>query len=177
MPSFAIVVAADEAGGIGKGGGLPWHLPGDVSYFKRLTMAPPERSLRNAVVMGRKTWESIPLRFRPLVGRINVVVTRNDRFELPGEVIRAEGFDAALRKLEGVADLGRVFVIGGAEVYRQALDHRDLDAIYLTRVHATFDCDTVFGAIPPGFERVSSSSRRADGGIAYEFQVYRRREQ
>jgi len=175
MPPFAIVVAADENGGIGKGGRLPWHLPGDVTYFKRLTKAPPERSLRNAVVMGRKTWESIPPKFRPLVGRINVVITRNDRFDLPGEVIRAEGFDAALRKLDGVPDLGRVFVIGGAEVYRHALEHRGLDTIYLTRVHATFDCDAVFGAIPPGFEMVSSSSRHIDGGIAYEFQVHRRR--
>jgi dihydrofolate reductase len=175
MPSFSIVVAADEAGGIGKGGRLPWQLPGDMAYFKRLTVAPPAPSQRNAVVMGRKTWESILPQFRPLGNRTNVVITRNERFELPGEVLRAGDFDDALAKLERVADLGRVFVIGGAQVYGHALDHPDLEAIYLTRVHATFDSDARFGAIPPGFALVSSSPPHVDGGLAYEFQVYRRR--
>jgi dihydrofolate reductase len=174
MPPFSIVVAADEAGGIGKEGRLPWHLSGDMAFFKRLTMEPPAPSLRNAVVMGRKTWESISPKFRPLAGRLNVVITRNDQFDVPG-VLRVESFDATLTRLAGVADLGRVFVIGGAQVYRQALDHPDLEFIYLTRVHATFDCDTTFGAIPTGFGLVSSSPRYDEGGIPYEFQVYRRR--
>jgi dihydrofolate reductase / thymidylate synthase len=172
MPPFSIVVAADEADGIGKDGRLPWHLSGDMAFFKRLTMEPPAPSLHNAVVMGRKTWESISPKFRPLAGRLNVVITGNDQFDVPG-VLRVESFDAALMRLAGVADLGRVFVIGGAQVYRQALDHPDLEFIFLTRVHATFDCDTTFGAIPAGFGLVSSSPRHDEGGIPYEFQVYR----
>lgn len=175
MPSFSIVVAADEAGGIGKDGRLPWHLSGDMAFFKRLTMEPPAPSLRNAVVMGRKTWESIPPRFRPLAGRINVVITGNDRFDVPADVIRVESFEAALNRVARVADLGRVLVIGGAHVYRQALDHPDLESIYLTRVHATFDCDATFGAIPASFGLISSSPKQVEGGIPYEFLVYRRR--
>ena len=75
----SIVVACTKEGGIGKGGQLPWKLPGDMAYFKRVTTdtegAPPD--VRNAVIMGRKTWESIPQKFRPLPGRLNVVLTRS----------------------------------------------------------------------------------------------------
>ncbi len=124
MPPFSIVVAADEAGGIGKDGRLPWHLSGDMAFFKRLTMEPPAPSLRNAVVMGRKTWESISRKFRPLAGRLNVVITANDQFDVPG-VLRVESFDAALtasggrgRSRSSVRDRRRAGLPSGARPSR-----------------------------------------------------------
>ena len=75
--TFQLVVAATRKLGIGKHGSMPWKLPGDMAYFKELTSKTADSSKQNAVIMGRKTWESIPLKFRPLPGRINVVLTRN----------------------------------------------------------------------------------------------------
>ena len=76
LRTFQLVVAATRKLGIGKGGTMPWRLPGDMAYFKALTSATVDPSKANAVVMGRKTWESIPIKFRPLRGRVNVVLTR-----------------------------------------------------------------------------------------------------
>ena len=92
-PSFAIVVAADEARGIGAGNTLPWKLPTEMAYFKRVTtVAPPGR--QNAVVMGRKTYESIPGKFRPLRDRLNVVLSRDPAYAAEGArtVERSERF-------------------------------------------------------------------------------------
>jgi dihydrofolate reductase/thymidylate synthase len=74
--AFQLVVAAARNMGIGKDGGMPWNLPGDMAYFKDLTSRTRDAAKENAVIMGRRTWESIPARFRPLKGRINVVLSR-----------------------------------------------------------------------------------------------------
>lgn len=172
MRSFSIVVAADEAGGIGKDGRLPWRLPGDMAYFKRLTTEVPTAGQRNAVIMGRKTWESIPPRFRPLTDRLNIVITSNPALELPADVIRAESFEAALKRVATVNGLARVFVIGGAQVYRQALTNPGLASIYLTRVHGKFDSDATFGPIPDRFDLISRSQLHSDAGLTYDFEVH-----
>ena len=91
---FSIIVAADEARGIGRLGDLPWKLPGDMAYYKRTTTAAPEGQ-QNAVIMGRKTFESIPRKFRPLKQRLNIVVTRNAAFAEEGSV-RASSLAQAL---------------------------------------------------------------------------------
>jgi dihydrofolate reductase len=173
MPRFAIVVAADEAGGIGKSGALPWHLPGDMVYFKRLTQeAAPGRP--NAVIMGRKTWESIPPKFRPLPGRINIVISSNPELPVPRDVRRAHSFAAALAQVDRMSDAGAVFVIGGGQIFREAIGHPDLETIYLTRVHATLDCDTFFPAIDPMMVLVSKSPVQQDGTLTYDFRVFSR---
>jgi dihydrofolate reductase len=174
MPRFAIVVAADEAGGIGKGGKLPWRLKGDMAYFKLLTQEPPSPETANAVIMGRVTWDSIPETFRPLRGRINLVITDNPRLRLPDDVVRARSLDEALIALDGIADIGRVFVIGGGQIYRHAVRHRDLEAIHLTRVHATFDCDTFFPEIPPGMTLAAQSPPQTEGALTYAFSTWRK---
>jgi dihydrofolate reductase len=129
----SFVVAAARNGVIGQTNRMPWHLPSDLAFFKRLTMGHP-------VVMGRKTYESIG---KPLPGRKNIVITRDPAFQAPGCVI-VDSLDAAYR---AAGDVDEVFVIGGAQVYEAAMP--TVDRIYLTEVEAEIEGDTWF----PRFDR------------------------
>lgn len=141
----SLVAAVSENGVIGRDGGLPWRLPGDLQFFKRLTTG-------HTVIMGRRTWDEIR---RPLPNRRNIVVTRNARLDFPGAE-RAADLDAALQ-LAG--DEAEVFVIGGGEIYRQALSRAD--RMYLTSVHAVVEGDTRFPAWSPAEWQVVSEERFA----------------
>jgi dihydrofolate reductase len=170
--SFAIVVACDEARGIGRDGGLPWKLPGEMAYFKRVTSeAAPEK--QNAVVMGRTTFESIPPRFRPLKGRYNVVLSRDAAYD-PEGAARASSLEAALALLDARSDIDKVFVIGGGQVYREALAHPACTEAYVTRVQGTFACDTFLPPFEQDFARVSSVPQH-EGDTAYAFELYARK--
>ena len=125
---ISIVVAMDANGVIGKDNELPWRLPADLQHFKKTTMGKP-------ILMGRKTWESIG---RPLPGRTNIVITRDSGYQAEGCVV-VNSIDAAMA---AASEQDEVMVIGGAEFYRQVLPRTD--TIYLTRIHETFEGDTVF---------------------------------
>ena len=97
---------------------MPWRLSEDLKYFKEVTT----KGGLNAVVMGTKTWDSIPAKFRPLAGRINVVLSRNPgALGLPDDVLGATSLPDALSSIDNRADIDQCFIIGGAEVYREAL--------------------------------------------------------
>ena len=99
---------------IGRNNQLPWHLPEDLAHFKRTTLGQP-------VIMGRKTWDSLPERFRPLPGRHNIVVTRQPQWQAPGATVAHQLGTA----LSAAGDVPRLFVIGGAELYAAALPLAD----------------------------------------------------
>ena len=129
--SLVLIAAVARDGSIGRDNALPWRLPEDLQHLRRLTMGYP-------VVMGRKTWDSLPARFRPLPGRHNIVVTRNLQW-------RAEGADAAPSldaALALAAGHDKVFVIGGGELYREAIDRADV--LELTEIDRDFNGDTRF---------------------------------
>jgi dihydrofolate reductase len=131
---ISIIVAAAENGVIGRRGKLPWHLGNDLRRFKQLTMG-------HTIVMGRRTWESIG---RPLPGRKTIVVSRQPQYRVEGEgVTVAPSLDDALRIAEAAGE-NEVFIVGGAEIYRQALPRAD--RIYLTCVMAqvAIEGDTYF---------------------------------
>ena len=128
---LSLIVAASRNGVIGAGGKLPWHLPADLQRFKKLTMGHP-------ILMGRKTFKSIG---KPLPGRTNIVITRQEGFQACGAAV-AHSLEEALQMCEKEAE---VFVIGGAEIYKQALPLAD--KIYLTRVEQDFEGDTFLPAI------------------------------
>ena len=129
---ISIIVAMDTNNVIGKDNELPWHLPADLQHFKKTTMGKP-------ILMGRKTWESIG---RPLPGRTNIVITRDTGYQAQGCVV-VNSIDAALdASLAAAGEQDEVMVIGGAEFYRQVLPRTD--TLYLTRIHETFEGDTVF---------------------------------
>ena len=133
---FDIVVAADLDWGIGKGDALPWpKLRGDLQHFKRITSTASEGQ-RNAVVMGRKTWESKEVAGKPLPNRLNVVVSHQELAVPPGVVV-AHSIDEAL----AVGGVESIFVVGGAGLLRDAIDRADLRYVYLTRIEQRFDCD------------------------------------
>jgi dihydrofolate reductase len=161
--SVALVAAVARGGVIGRDGGIPWRLPEDMVRFRELTMGHP-------VVMGRRTWESLPDQFRPLPGRGNVVVTRNPDWSAQG-ADRAASMEDALRLLESEPE---VFVIGGGEIYAAALPYAH--ELHLTEIDAEIEGDTTF----PGwdrneFEEVSREPRVAEDDTPYAFVVYRRR--
>ncbi|KAL9097533.1 MAG: hypothetical protein Q9165_000429 [Trypethelium subeluteriae] len=157
---LTLIVAATPSMGIGRAGTLPWPaLKSDMAYFARVTKrtfppSTPSSSVRNAVIMGRKTWESIPVRFRPLKDRINVVLTRNsgavkgeEKDKEGSDVVTATGMEVALEELRKRGDgVGRCFVIGGSSVYEEAMPRPEMKRVLLTRVYKDFECDTFFPA-------------------------------
>lgn len=158
---ISIVVAVGENNAIGRGGDLLWRLPKDMQFFKETTMG-------HNVVMGRKTYESIPPKFRPLVGRVNIVVTRQEGYEAPGcRVVQSVEDAIAFAKANEEDEL---MVIGGGEIYRQLFDRAD--KIYLTKVlHSFDDADTFFPQLSPSRWRMVQMQRySADEKHAYDFE-------
>ncbi len=170
--TFDVVVAADEAGGIGKGGELPWKLPGDTAFFKHITSDTSDPAKRNAVVMGRKTWDTIPPRFRPLDRRLNVVVTRQAGLPVPAGVIVAASLADAVARLAAAPGLERAFVIGGGEIYRSAIQMPECHRVYLTRVEGRHPADAFFPALGERFRLIEQSDRREENGKGYVFQTW-----
>lgn len=169
---FDCVVAADAAGGIGKDNDLPWpRLKEDLRFLRRITSDAPE-GRRNAVIMGRLTWQSVPSKMQPLPGRFNVVISRRP-LELPEGVARAGSLDEALAIGAAAPDAAGLFVIGGAQIFRLAFAHPACRHIYLTRIAATFDCDTF---LPPmdGFVLEETLARHREHDIDFEIQRWTR---
>ena len=161
-PRVTLILARASNGVIGAKGGLPWHLPEDLAFFKRTTMGHP-------IVMGRKTWESIG---RPLPGRRSVVVTRDRKFEASGADV-VHSLDEAIALC---AEADEIFVIGGAQLYADSLSRAD--RLLLTEIHADFDGDTFLPA--PSAEDWAESSREVHAPTAarrfgFDFVDYRRR--
>ena len=120
MRPFSIIVAFDSQYGIGKNGLLPWKLPLDLKHFKEITTAVANPARTNAVIMGRKTWESLPQKFCPLPGRVNVVLSKEGKLSLPSEVFCSQSLEDALSRLSS-SNIENVFVIGHPEGLRFTL--------------------------------------------------------
>jgi dihydrofolate reductase len=160
---LTLIAAVARNGVIGRDNQLLWRLPEDMQFFRQATLG-------HAVVMGRKTWQSLPERFRPLPGRRNIVVTRNAEFDAPGAECVAS-LDAALKPLAGDEE---VFVIGGAELYALALPraHR----LLLTELDRDYEGDARFPRWPrEEFAEASRTSFDSGQGFAYQRADYRRR--
>jgi dihydrofolate reductase len=156
----SVLAAVARGGVIGRDNAIPWRIPEDARRFRALTMGHP-------VVMGRKTWDSLPDRFRPLPGRRNVVVTRNGAWYADG-ADRAGSLDDALRLLAGAP---HVFVIGGGELYAAALPLAD--ELLLTEIDVDVEGDTV---LPPwdraAFEETSREEHVSETGVPFSFVTY-----
>jgi dihydrofolate reductase len=136
--NIAIIVAMDANRGIGKNNDLMWHLPTDMKFFK-------EKTTENIVVMGRKNFESIPEKYRPLPNRENVILTRNKDFKAEGCLV-FNSFDEVLKHYENEEDR-TMFIIGGGEIYKEALKKDIVDEMYVTKINKSYDADTFFPEI------------------------------
>ncbi len=155
--TISIVVAASTNSVIGKGNEMPWHLPNDMKFFKNATWGLP-------VIMGRKTLKS--LGNKPLAGRINIVVTRQEKLPVEGIVISHSLNDALF--VAGETDCNEVCVIGGGEIFKEVIDSANI--IYITRVHAEVDGDVFFPEIDETkWKLVSSRDCFADEKHAYNY--------
>ncbi len=157
------MAAVARGGVIGLAGGLPWRIPEDMRRFRELTIGHP-------VVMGRRTWDSLPARFRPLPGRRNVVVTRNPEWSSNG----AERASSLADALDLLAGEPQVSVIGGGQLYAEALPLAD--ELLLTEIDAEFDGDTFFPSWDrAAFNETSRDERLSETGVLISYVRYARR--
>ena len=191
MPPLTIIVAATSSRlGIGLKGTLPWRLKREIAYFKQATTFNPE-NLTNVVIMGRKCWESIPAKFRPLPNRHNIVLSRKGQVDgLSESVSGVEVASSLASALERLRDrgFGRVFVIGGSEVYREAMTMKNCERILFTEVQGDVGTDVDFPVEfrKSGWKRVSHDGLEkfvggevqkgdiSEGSLSYEFQMWER---
>ena len=170
-PRVGMIWAQARGGVIGAGGAMPWHLPEDLKHFSRTTKGSP-------VVMGRRTWESFPPRYRPLPGRTNIVITRDDGFAADGAV-RARDLPDALRLAREVLETQpapTIWVIGGGRVYREAMAQAQL--LVVTEIDLQVDGDTTAPRIPSDLTLESTEPAEGwyewAGGLRYRRLRYRR---
>ena len=163
-PTLVLIAALDRQRAIGRDGALLWHERADQQHFRAATMGCP-------VIMGRKTWDSLPAKFRPLPGRRNIVVTRNAAWQAPG----ADAAPSLTDALVLVAGADKIFVIGGGELYAAALPLAD--ELVLTEIDTTFErADTFFPAIDPTrFAVEGREDHSGADGTRFAFVTYRRR--
>jgi dihydrofolate reductase len=154
-----LIFARAANGVIGKGNALPWHLPEDMAHFKRTTLGCP-------VIMGRKTWDSLPQRFRPLPGRLNVVLTRQPDWSAPGALCAHCLADAcALCPPDSDA-----WIIGGAEIYAQALPLAS--SAVVTEIDASFEGDAFAPQFGPQWTETARERQVSASGLGFSFVTY-----
>lgn len=171
---FDIIVACDiTSGGIGRHGCIPWNIKEDMRSFKKITTDAPEGMI-NAVIMGRRTWESLP-GDHTLPGRVNIVVSTTSRGSVPG-------FDTALQKAKDVENMHRIFIIGGQRLYEEAIAHPECHTIHLTKVmfkipQPAYDAYFPLANVVSGFRESETSewSAGSDDSVRYCFSRWERR--
>lgn len=161
MPRINMIFARSANGVIGNNNTMPWHLPEDMAHFKRLTQGWP-------VIMGRKTWDSLPAKFRPLPGRTNVVITRQPGWKESGAEPASSLADAF--RLCGQAE--EIWVIGGAQIYAQA--EPLADRIEVTEIAQDFDGDAFAPRLGPQWMEAARESHVSSNGLKFAFITYRK---
>ena len=159
-PRIGLIYARARNGVIGRDGAMPWHLPEDLAHFKRTTLSHP-------VVMGRKTWDSLPARFRPLPGRANVVVTRQVDWHENG----AKPASSLREALQICENADQVWIIGGAQIYAQALPLAD--EVVVTEIDADFDGDAFAPPLGPEWREAARERHASASGLGYSIVTWR----
>ncbi len=157
-----LIWAQARNGVIGRDGKLPWHMPEDLAHFKATTLGCP-------VVMGRRTWDSLPPRFRPLPGRTNIVITGQADWHHDGVPV-ARDLAQALQMCGQLPGVATVWVIGGAQVYAQALPLARRAVV--TEIEADFEGDAYAPTFGPGWQRTAREAHVSSTGVAYSFNTY-----
>jgi dihydrofolate reductase len=179
MKDFAIIASVSKTSfGIGNNGKIPWKVNGDMDFFRRTTTYCSEDK-QNAVIMGRKTWQSLPKKSRPLQQRINVVISKDitirEKISIPDSVIVVDSLTMALSVLTEMNSVESIFVIGGESVYREAIVSPLCSKIYITEVLPDVtDVDTYFPNIPSNYKLTEVSEPIIECDVVYRFTKYDR---
>lgn len=152
---ISIIAAMDEKRGLGRNNQMAWNIPGELKRFKEITTPHP-------IIMGRKTFESIG---RVLPGRLNIIITRNPDFKVDGAVV-VSSIEEAIKKAEEI-DKNEVFIIGGGQIFKEAIEKNLVDKMYLTLVEGDYQADTFF----PDYSnfKIIKSDKGEAGGFKYSF--------
>ena len=177
-----LIVATCQDNGIGKDNNLPWRLKSELAYFARLTKTTRDFSKQNAVLMGRRTWQSIPARVRPLRNRLNIVLTSQAKAEISDspDVLVCKSFPEALQLVDSLSDkLESCWVIGGSSVYEEAMRNIRLERLYITRILKDFDCDTFLPDINTDKWKVTEDKDvptevQEEAGVQFKYEIYQR---
>tara|TARA_B100000427_G_scaffold107786_1_gene89400 strand:+ start:2930 stop:3481 length:552 start_codon:yes stop_codon:yes gene_type:complete len=175
-PTFDIVVAHDANLGIGIDNKLAWHLPEDMSFFKQLTMGDDLEKKYNIVIMGRKTYESIPDAFRPLSNRLNIILTQLGYDEDHEDVRVASSIDEALLQAGKLVQLGEannIYCIGGKSIYEKMISYEGCRYLYVTYLDYVYNCDAFFPSYEDMFTLVERSDiKKSKTGMSYQFKLF-----
>lgn len=176
---FNIILAVDEKNWIWKSWELAWKISEDMKYFKKITETTKDLGKLNWVIMWRKTWVSIPSKYRPLENRINCILSRKLKYEdihskIDNFVLHFNDFEHCLKELNEKENLENIFLIGWADLYNQFVNHPNLEKIYLTQVSWDFDCDVHFKWIPESFKLETKSELKEENWVEFRFQIYKK---
>lgn len=175
---YSVIAAVSKNGGIGYKGDLPWRLKNEMQYFNHITSQVTRDGAQNAVIMGRNTWQSIPDKFRPLKGRINVVISKTLN-DIPEGVLSFPKLREAVKSLYLNDNVEKLWVIGGSGLYNEAVKDKNCTYLYITRIDRDYVCDTFFPDFNnEEFEEINESNVpkgiQEEKGIKYEFKVFKR---
>ncbi len=157
---ISLIVAVSENGVIGKDNDLIWHLPKDMQFFKKITIG-------HHVIMGRRNFESIPHKYRPLPNRTNIIITRQSEYKAEGCIV-VNSVETALEIAKNNGDI-EPFIIGGGQIYRIAIEKNLVDKIYLTKIHHSFKGDTFFPKLSSDWKETNKIENKADDKHKYNY--------
>ena len=159
---ISLIVAVSENGVIGKDNDLIWHLPKDMQFFKKITIG-------HHVIMGRRNFESIPHKYRPLPNRTNIIITRQSEYKAEGCIV-VNSVETALEIAKNNGDI-EPFIIGGGQIYRIAIEKNLVDKIYLTKIHHSFKGDTFFPKLSSDWKETNKIENKADDKHKYNYDI------
>ncbi|XP_053995509.1 dihydrofolate reductase isoform X1 [Hylaeus anthracinus] len=176
-----LIAAACEGMGIGVNGTLPWKLKSEMAFFTSMTTKTKDKDKKNVVLMGRRTWECIPKKYKPLKNRINMVLT-SQFLNFGDQAIVCKSIPQALEIISQPPlkdQVENIWVIGGSSVYKAAMESPNFHRLYLTRIKKYFDCDTFFPPIPNTFilqqDETVPQGVQEEEGTQFVYEVYEKK--
>ncbi len=164
------IVAVEKDFGIGKDGLMPWSFKREMQHFTNTTKKTKAPNKQNGLLMGWVTWESLPKKFRPLPGRKNVVLSR-DPYDADGQEVFDDIFKA-IESLKNDENIENIFIMGGASIYKYAVENLDLDGLYITHIDKSYDCDTFFPRVPEKYSKATLLGEDQEDGVKFRFMLY-----
>ncbi len=179
MKNFSMIIAVDNANWIWKNNTLAWKLSADLKYFKDITTTTSDLWKMNAVVMWRKTWESIPVKYKPLPDRVNCIISKTLKTEstdskIDDFVLYFNSLDHAIEELSKKENIENIFIIWWASIYNEAMKHKNLERIYITEIDWDFSCDTFVELDLENFEIEKKWNILDEDWLYFRFMVYKK---